>query len=354
MTVARYMELALYQTEHGYYQQKVEIGKKGDFYTSPHVSALFGQLLAKQLEEMWELMGRPSSFQILEMGAGHGHLATDILDSGKSLEGFKDALSYSIVESSSRLREQQVQLLGERVRWLESLDSLKGEPVIGCILSNELLDSFPVHKICKQNDQLLEIYLTEENGEFREQPGPLSDVAIREYFENIELPEGIETELNLNALDWMRSVARVLQRGFVITIDYGLAQSNYYSPARMKGTLRSFHQHQISGDVFRNPGEQDITAHVNFTSLAKAGEEAGLRAEGFTDQSRFLLGIGERDLAEAMAGYPGPGIEDAKRRAAIRTLFHPQMMGSAYKVLIQSKDMDSLTLSGLKNSRGQL
>jgi SAM-dependent MidA family methyltransferase len=258
------------------------------------------------------------------------------------------------VESSSRLREQQKQRLGKRVRWLESLDSLSDETAIGCILSNELVDSFPVHKICIQNDVLLEIYLTEESGELVEQPGLLSDVAIGDYFKNIELPEGIETELNLIALSWMDDVARVLQRGYVITIDYGLAEADYYSRARMKGTLRSFHQHRVSGDVYQNPGEQDITAHVNFTALARKGEGAGLRTEGFTDQSRFLMGIGEQDIAEAMAAFPGAGIEDTKRRAAIRSLFHPQMMGNAFRVLLQSKEMDSLPLSGLKTSRGQL
>ncbi len=353
ITVARYMELALYHVEHGYYQRAVEIGKKGDFFTSPHVSALFGQLIASQLEEMWEFMGHPS-FQILEMGAGHGHLAADILDSKTISRGLRDAVSYCIVESSGRLREEQQQLLGDRVRWLESLDSLKTEEVIGCILSNELVDSFPVHRVCVNDGQLLEIYLTEQDGEFQQQPGPVSDVAIADYFKEIELPEGIETEVNLKALNWMRDLARVLHRGYVITIDYGLTESDYYSPARMKGTLRSFQQHQVSSDVFRNPGEQDITAHVNFTALAREGEKAGLRTEGFTDQSRFLMGIGEQDITEAMAAYPGAGIEDTKRRAAIRSLFHPQMMGNAFRVLIHSKRMDASSLSGLRKSKARL
>jgi SAM-dependent MidA family methyltransferase len=354
MTVARFMDLALYHPDLGYYQRVVEIGKKGDFYTSPHVSALFGQLIGKQLEEMWELMSRPSVFQVVEMGAGHGHMAADILNSEKCSKEFKAAVSYSIIETSDKLRDQQQELLGEKVSWLESLEALDEQSVTGCILSNELVDSFPVHKVCMRNGEMSELYLTEENGELVEQPGQLSDTAIAEYFGHIELSEGIETEVNLNALAWMREVSRVLERGYVITIDYGLAEADYYSSGRMQGTLRSFHQHQVSGDVFRNPGEQDLTAHVNFTALARAGEKAGLRTEGFTDQSRFLLGIGEQDIAEALAAFPGAGIEDAKRRVAIRSLFHPQMMGNTFRVLIQSKGLDSFPISGLKGVRGKI
>jgi len=356
MTFARFMVHALYHPEYGYYQSKVAIGKEGDFYTSPHVTPLFGRLVAKQLHEMWERLGRPVSYQVVEVGAGHGVLARDVLEAAAPDTEFAQALQYTIVEASRRLRDQQEQRLGETVAWRDSLDELAAEGIEGCVFTNELLDSFPVHRVTVVDGHLRELYVSDDGGTLVESVGDLSDDRLSRYFESLdlELPEGIRTEVNLGLWDWTESVARALRRGFVLTIDYGFSAREYYSAARMDGTLRAYCGHRMSGAVLRSPGEQDLTSHVDFTTLARSGEDVGLARLGFTDQTHFLMGIGEPEIGEALAGHAGRDLEAAKRRSAILNLIHPEMMGGPFKVLIQGKGVGDVSLGGLANARGTL
>jgi SAM-dependent MidA family methyltransferase len=356
MTFASFMRMALYHPDFGYYQRRATIGREGDFYTSPHVSPLFGQLVGKQLLEMWRCLGSPAEFQVVEAGAGHGFLAADILEHARRVAGFRDVLRYVVLETSQRFRKEQRERLGREVAWLGSVEELPDDGIVGCVLSNELLDSYPVHRVTVENGQLREIFVTEDRGKLAEIAAEPSTHAFRGYFEalGIDLPEGIRTEVNLGLREWMRDIARKLRSGFVLTFDYGLPAREYYSPARMDGTLRCYRGHRMNARPLDLPGEQDITSHVDFTTLALAGEEVGLKALGFTDQTHFLMGIGEKEITDALASHPGTDLESAKRRSAILNLVHPEMMGGPFRVLIQGKAIGKVCLAGLKNARGKL
>ena len=354
MTFAEFMQQALYHPEHGYYQRGVEIGKSGDFYTSPHVSAIFGRLIGKQLREMWEVMGRPERFTAIEMGAGHGFLARDVLDYADEDTGFSAALNYRIIEASEKFRSLQEEQLGSRVSWFDSFDDSAAQNIEGCFFSNELVDSFAVHRVTEEGGQLLEIYVGEENGRLTENAGELSDIELLEYFQQIgiQLPQGIRTEVNLEMVSWIEMIARSLKRGFVLTIDYGFSSGELYSESRMGGTIRSYKDHQLMQNPLEEPGERDITAHVDFTGLSHFGQMGGLKVLGYTDQGHFLMGVGESEIAEALNKESGADLKAAKKRAAIMNLIHPATMGAPFKVLIQGKGVGRPELSGIKNARG--
>ena len=220
----------------------------------------------------------------------------------------------------------------------------------GCFLSNELVDAFPVHRVMLQQGSLKELYVAQRNGRFEEQWEEPSDPRIKTYFERmgVSLEEGQQAEVNLEALDWITRVGQCLKRGFVLTIDYGYPAEELYAPFRQDGTLRCFHQHQISDNPYERWGEQDITAHVNFTALIRKGEEVGLKLTGFVPQYRFLLGLGflgemetlERNLSE---------IDRLKLRLSLKHLIEPEVgMGEVFKVLIQHKGIENPQLDGLK------
>ena len=263
----RWMDLALYHPDYGYYTSgKVEIGSKGDFFTSSSLGADFGQLLAEQFVEMAEFLGNSPGFTLVEVGAGSGILAKDILDYlSDSYADFYQNLSYIIIEQSQKLRErQQATLAGySPVSWQSWLD-LADNSLVGCVFSNELIDAFPVHRVVIESGELREIYLG--LGEpFQEIIADLSTDRIKDYFDlvgiNIPSPlyrEGYQTEVNLLALDWLETVNRKLDRGYILTIDYGYTAEKYYHPQRSQGTLQCYRQHQHhdhpylgAGDSFR-------------------------------------------------------------------------------------------------------
>jgi SAM-dependent MidA family methyltransferase len=338
------MELALYDPELGYYSSgKATIGREGDFYTSSHLHPAFGRMLGRQVEEFWEYMGRPENFDVVEMGPGAGHLCGDMLDYLKDRE-IRKSLRYSLIERNPSRRLEQEGLLvdhREMLSWHSSLDEI-GE-VRGCLLSNELLDAFPVHLVLMEDD-LKEIYVTVEGGRLKEVPGP-PDPAVKGYFRDISvsLEKGYRTEVNLRIKDWLRSVCRVISEGFLLTIDYGYTSSEYYSEDRNRGTLMCYHRHQLVEDPLRNVGRQDITAHVNFSSLRRWGEEMGLRTIGFCGQGAYLtsLGIDEeiRRLSEESRDY-------LFELARIKKLILPQGMGESHMVMVQYKGECAPTLRG--------
>jgi SAM-dependent MidA family methyltransferase len=355
---SQFMAWCLYHPEYGYYQSKgTRIGKEGDYYTSPSVSPLFGHLIAKQLFQMAEILGG-ENFDVVEMGGGRGFLCEDIIDwAKKNSPAFYQQLRYHLIETSAPFLREQRERLSEkeregRVFWIDPKMFGEGKVQIqGCFLSNELVDAFPVHRVILDQGNLKEIYVTQRNGQFEEQWGELSDPRIASYFHSMDitLQEGQKAEVNLLALEWMERVARCLERGFVLTIDYGCLSEELYAPNRREGTLLCYFQHQASENSYERLGEQDITSHVNFTSLIRKGEEVGLSFTGLVPQYRFLIGLGILEQMETL-GKELSELDGLKLRLSLKNLIEPEMgMGEVFKVLVQHKGMDQPRLDGLRD-----
>jgi SAM-dependent MidA family methyltransferase len=350
----RFMELALYHPQFGYYMRQPDsgadqIGWSGDFYTSSDVHPILGQALAKQTVQIDTLLGHPDPFTVVEMGPGKGLLARDFLSAiEKDHGGLAPRLRYVLIERSPAMRTSQQRLVRPwmdrpgQVTWLEGLSSLAPASVVGLMFSNELPDAFPVHRIQMVGDEPREIFVDYRGGRFVECLGPLSAPALLEQLQRLrlELPDGYRTEINLQALTWMKQVAAGLDRGVVITIDYGHTVQDLYGPERSKGTFLCYWSQMASDDPYVRVGRQDMTAHVDFTSLAMEGEEAGLSLTGFTNQMSFLMGL---DLEEWMARLDP---ESPEFRAAIH-LVRPEGMGRTFKVLVQHKGIEQPKLDGL-------
>ncbi len=360
ITFREFMNLCLYHPLYGYYcSNREKIGKGGDYYTNPCVHPIFGQMIAKQIHQMWALMGEKSGFRIVEFGSGKGLLCHDILRYlRKEKPDFFESLSYRMVETSPFSRREGENLLlgngfGEKVQWVttKELES-ENSRVQGCILSNELIDSFPVHLVTLREGYLREIYVTHGDGGFREEIGELSSDKLGNYFEELGvfLDEGQRAEVNLMALDWMEMVSRILIKGFVITIDYGHEAENLYSPVRRNGTLLCYHGHTWNDNPYERIGLQDITSHVDFTSLMTKGREMRVRRTGFTTQYRFLIGLGFLKELERLSGENESSLEGIRNRLAMKTLILPDGgMGDVFKVLIQHKGLDNPQLDGLRD-----
>jgi len=363
-----FMEMALYEPELGYYASKEKrIGRSGDFYTSSHVHPAFGVMIGKQIEEMWEIMGRPDDFKIIEMGPGAGYLCKDMMEYYKRVKGFilrsatengsrgqrvKEEtnifknLQYIIVEMNPAARENQKKLLAEfsdRIQWVSSLSELSN--IKGCFLSNELLDAFPVH-IIEMEDEIKEIFVSADNEKFIEIKKAAS-AEIMDYIRDfsIKLKKGYRTEINLEIKKWLSSINTALTEGFILTIDYGYSSEEYYGEDRDRGTLLCYHEHQVTEDPYKNIGEQDITAHVNFSSLKKWGEEFGIKTIGFCKQGAFLVSAGIdgliADIHKNSKGYP---FEIAK----IKKLILPGTLGETHNVMIQYKGGGEPALKGFE------
>lgn len=348
---ATFMEIALYEPGLGYYMsENTEIGKAGDFYTSQHVHPAFGRMIAKQLEEMWQSVGKPTEFFAIEAGAGAGLLCLDILESLKRREIY-DALSYAIVEMNPSLRERQQNLLSpfaDKVTWLSSLNEKQG--VVGCIVSNELLDAFPVHLI-ETTDKIQEVYVDvmpdKEESEipFREVIGPPSTRDICGYLDefSIRLPKGYRTEINLRIREWLHAASDALSKGFILTIDYGYSAREYYSPERNRGTLLCYAKHRVHENPYLNVGRQDITAHVNFSSVKKWGETVGFKTLGFCKQGTYLVSLGiDRVIQDLFHNSPDYLFEVAR----IKRLIFPGTFGETHSVMVQYKGENEPRLRG--------
>jgi SAM-dependent MidA family methyltransferase len=355
---SQFMEWCLYHPEYGYYRsEKIRIGREGDYYTGPCVHPFFGHLIAKQLLQMAEILGA-GKFDVIEMGGGRGFLCKDILDwLSQKKPTFYRHLRYYLIEASSQLLKEQKAILSEHERsekvfWLNPEVFKNGQfKMEGCFLSNELIDAFPVHRVVLDRGILKEICVNQKNGRLEEEWGEVSDTRIFDYFKsmNIVLEEGQKAEVNLHALDWVAKVVRCLKKGFALTIDYGFHAQELYAAHRREGTLLCYHHHQTSENPFERLGEQDITSHVNFTSLIKKGEEVGLHFTGLVPQYRFLIGLGileemesrERELSE---------IEGLGLRLSLKHLIEPEVgMGEVFKVLIQHKGIEKPQLDGLRD-----
>jgi SAM-dependent MidA family methyltransferase len=352
ITFAEYMDACLYHPEHGYYT-KADQSERRDYVTSVDVSPLFGRLLARQFHEMWIVLGRPQPFALVEAGAGTGRLAKQVLDCAReSLGEFYSAVRYVAVERSAVRRTAQLQNLEGHIangRFCSS-EQLPAEIPNGCIFSNELLDAFAVHRVLRANEDLREIYVTHSQNGFCEELGPLSSAAIGEYFkaQQITLREGQMAEANLAACDWIEDAARRLLRGFLLTIDYGDEARQLYDDRHMRGTLLAYDRHRTGEDFYRGPGSQDLTAHVNFTALDLWGARGDLIRAGFTSQTNFLLALARHSNFADLENTGATEHKQLAARSLFKMLIHPEGMGETFKVLIQQKGIDSLTLAGFQ------
>ena len=352
ITFAAYMDACLYDSAHGYYS--CASGERfQDYYTSADVHPIFGRLLARQVEEMWRAMRAPADFQIVELGAGGGRLAATILDFARErLPEFYAALRYVTVERSEARRESQKSALGEHaaVGRIEVQSELPERIERGCVISNEFFDALPVHRVIFEGGKLREIFVAVRDGGLCGVRGEPSSPEIAKYFsrQGIALEEGQLAEVNLAACEWIAKIAKNLQRGFVVTIDYGHDARELYNARHMLGTLLAYQEHRASEDFYDAPGEQDLTAHVNFSDLESCGEAAGMRALGRVSQAQFLLALGRAN--EFADLYDGAMSESDRIRARLKlkTLIHPEAMGETFSVLIQSKGVEALNLTGLR------
>jgi SAM-dependent MidA family methyltransferase len=350
---AEYMRECLYHPEHGYYS-RVESRRFADYYTSVDVHPIFGRLLTRQLAEMWILLGKPAPFWAIEAGAGTGRLSRQILDfAARELPEFYAGLRYVAVEQSPARRAAHAASFGPHLETgrASSAIELPAEIPVGCILSNELLDALPVHRVVGEQGHLREIYVALDGEELREQRGPLSTPALAEYFsaQGIELLEGQQAEAGLEACRWIEDAGRRLGRGFVLTVDYGHEARELYNERHLRGTLLAYHCHRASEGYLRAPGEQDLTAHVNFTALDLWGRRAGLERTELVTQARFLLALGRGNEFADLYDEGQSEVERLRARLLLKSLIFPEGMGEAFEVLIQHKGLPTPHLTGLES-----
>ncbi len=371
---AGFMQHALYHPQFGYYNTGTEqVGRFGDYYTSPTVHKIFGQLIAKQLDEMWQIIGG-GRFTLVEIGSNSGWLCHDIVQEIKNeYPAFYDNFHYIIVESNPHSRSRQQRLLNqaplagktiiapsyacatpdreedtaiasEKTQWhTYTQDGFSFDEIQGCFLSNEFIDALPVHRVRVKNMLLKEIYVGYNGSGFFEVEDEISTRTLQEYLAThpLEIIEGREYVVNPGVSDWLRHVSEKLRKGFVITIDYGNVMDGAYYEANNGAAPRCFYKHTVNHDYYARVGEQDITADVNFTHVMDAGRMAGLEVTGFVRQSRYLIALGILEKLQHDTG----GIHSVLKA---KNLIHPEAMGDVFKVLIQHKNIEKPQLQGLR------
>jgi SAM-dependent MidA family methyltransferase len=351
ITFAEYMRECLYHPVHGYYSQP-ESRRFADYYTSVDVHPVFGRLLARQFAEMWEQLGRPHEFLLVEAAAGTGGLASHILDFAQTkLPEFYSTLRYVAVERSPARCDQLAARLALHIgqRRCHATIEIPMKIPIGCIFSNELLDALPVHRVIQQNGALQEIFVAWDGTAFSERRMPLSTCAIAEYFaaQGVSLVEEQQAEAALEACDWIMEIGRRLERGFVLTIDYGHPAVELFDAHHMAGTALAYAHHRTSENFYAAPGQQDLTAHVNFTALCLWGARNGLATLGMVSQTAFLLALGQGNEFADLCDEGMDETERVRARLQLKTLIFPEGMGERFQVLIQQKSADSAKLTGL-------
>jgi SAM-dependent MidA family methyltransferase len=350
MTVAAFMEAALYHPTHGYYARAAQrSGRAGDFFTSVDVGPLFGDLVALQVAEMARLLpGASAPFDLIEAGAGNGRLSHDVLVAlERDTPDVYARTRLHLVEASPRARETQHATLGSFARRLASSSATMPASMCGVVMANELLDAMPVHQVVMRSDSLREVYVDVAHGRLVAVEGPLSTARLSAHFDalGVRLEEGWRAEVGLAALDWMHDTARTLTRGFVILIDYGHEAHELYSVSHSGGTLATYSRHtsdrpgaaaSAAPSWLERPGEQDLTAHVDFTSIVRAAESHGCIRLGLLDQTYFLMALATTRVATF----------SVKERLAFKMLVLPGGLGSTMKVLVLAKDMGMPVVTG--------
>ena len=360
LTVAEFVDEALYHDQLGYYERAGQrSGRGGDFITSVDVGPVFGELLAAQFAEMWSRLsaapahagiGRAGRFDLVEAAAGNGRLARDILDAAAARHpDFYAAARLHLIERSPRARAAQAGVLGPHLPRLVASWSELPDEVDGVIYANELLDALAPHLVVMREVGLREVYVDADGDRLTTREDTVSSSRIPEYLGRVgtRLQPGWFAEVNLAAADWIRQAGGRLARGFLVVIDYGREASTLYSASHATGTLTTYRLHaaerrEDGPGWLLEPGERDITSHVDLTGVRLAAEDAGLRLQGVVDQTYFLLGL----AGPLLSGGPASP-DEARRRLALKTLLLPGGMGSTLKVMVFSKAVDAEHLQGL-------
>lgn len=342
VTFESFMEAALYDENDGYYPTRrrqsgsTPVGTDGDYFTSPSSHPAFGALIALQLEEMWRNLGSPDEFVAVEMGAGDGVLGSDIADyTSRELPDFHRALTYVSTDLVPPGESDQV-------------DGVSSLPVgvTGCVISNELLDAMPVNRFIVQSGAIREIYVDYRDGDLVESIGDVSAPEIGGRIDPFlgSLPDSYQGEVNLRLGYWADSVAATLERGYVLTIDYGYDRPELYKPSRMEGSLRCYYQHTLGQNPLRRIGKQDITSHVDFTAVDHGLSVMGFERIGKPSQQEFLLNLGIEDFLNDISKREpygaGPISESQEDLAGIGSLINPEGLGS-FRVAVHSKGAGS-------------
>jgi len=345
VTFEWFMEQALYHPELGYYSSdRAQIGRRGDYFTNVSVGPLFGRMMATQFCEMWETLGRPPNFAVVEQGSHHGDFAKDVLETVRAeFPEFYAALRYSIVEPFPKLETRQGETLRdfqEKVSWRKSLEEL--EPFSGVHFSNELLDAMPVRLISREGTrEWQERLVTNSHDGFAFVTGAILDEGLRRRLPDIPEPTEAryETEVCLGVLDWIEKLAAKLERGFVLGVDYGFPRQEFYDAGRNTGTLQGYAAHRPVASPLDEVGQADLTAHVEWASIVEHAEKCGLSLVGFTDQHHFLTG---------MLGRIEPRENE---RRALQTLMHPEFLGTRFQYLALGKGVQGQQLAGFRYAR---
>ncbi|KTD00601.1 class I SAM-dependent methyltransferase [Fluoribacter gormanii] len=339
-----FMQLALYAPGKGYYSSGLQkLGKHGDFITAPELTPLFGKTLANQCQQVLMALESPMLF---EFGAGSGALCVAILEHLAEHNALPKA--YCILEVSADLQHRQRELIAQKiphlahlVTWLEHWPEV---PFNGVVLANEVLDAMPVHRFMKTEQGIMESYVAlNEQQQLTELFKPCHNQRLLDYIDNRLSLQNIPylSEVNLFIDDWILNNYQMLKQGVVFLIDYGFPRHEYYHPDRNQGTLMCHYQHQSHPDPLLHPGEQDITAHVDFTHVAEAGQQAGFHIAGFTNQASFLLANGLLSLINTLDN----DLEQVRAKQAIKQLTLPSEMGELFKVIALSKNVE-ISLNG--------
>jgi SAM-dependent MidA family methyltransferase len=347
------MDQALYHPQHGYYSSdRAAIGRRGDYFTNVSVGPFFGQLVAAQFAEMWKRIGnfeppnepRINPFVIVEEGAHHGDFACDVLKVvARDWPKFFENLRYQIIEPFPILQARQMETLREfeeKVSWAKSWSEV--DPFIGIHFSNELLDSMPVHLIISTGRGWREKFVGVEQDSFIFTDQAIVDPALRAQVAKLPVrAAGYETEVNLATFDWLDRVSAKLIRGYIMVSDYGFVRDEFYTPHRTSGTLQVRARHQYLASPFEQIGYADISAHVEWTSLAERAQENGLNILGFTDQHHFITGVISELLHAEVENSTNP-----KNKTALQTLLHPEMLGRAFQILAMRQGVVGRTIAG--------
>lgn len=343
----RFVELSLFHPRFGYYSSgRAAIGKSGDFYTAPSVHGSFGETLLRFAVASREFLGE-ERLGILEFGASGGRLALDMLEAlRRDCPDVYGKTDYAMVETSSPAVGEARERLGEhagRVRWMDDVREIGPGGFRGVVVANEFLDSLPFHRLRHDGGEMKEVFLGTRGGEFEEILADIEDGDVQEFSERYfgEYGEGEEAEARPLAAAWLGEVESVLDRGFVLVVDYGFLAPELYSRGRRKGTFRCFYRHELCDDPYARPGEQDITADVNFSELVRAGNALGLDVVRYATQGQFLADWGILDILEKCGGP-----ENQADRLAVKTLIMPEFMGNRFKALVLAKGFSKEELSG--------
>lgn len=358
LTFAEFMAACLYEPGLGYYTSAGRrVGAEGDFYTSSNVHSVFGRLIAREIIRMWQSLEKPDNFQIVEAGAGNGRLAADVMDAVAELapELYRK-VTCRLIEAEPSLAVAQAKMLAAHaahLAWSSPAELSSGILAItGCIFSNELVDALPVHLVEMTGKGLQEVMVAADGDQFCEKLADPSTAAIEQFLvrHGITLVEGQRAEVRLAADGWLQGVAASLERGFVMTIDYGYLAAELYGRMRTNGTLLCYYRHQLEENPYIRVGLQDITTHVDFSALIRTGETVGLQKIWYGEQYRFLMAAGIMEEMLALEARPTPEAQRIKDRLALKKLMLPEGgMGDTFKVLIQGKSTGTPDLLCLRN-----